>query len=86
MGMPHFYFHIRDGERIIADEEGLDLEDFDAARLEARAGALSMLQDAIANGDDISHQVVEVTDTDGLVIWMFPLHDLLDGPNFLTHP
>ena len=44
--MAHFYFHTRDGDRLIMDEEGLDLKDLDTARVEALKAARDMLLDA----------------------------------------
>ena len=79
MGMPHFYFQIRDRERIIVDEEGLDLPDVEAATLEARSGGLHMLKDAMADGDDITHQIVEVTDSQGHIVATVALQALLGG-------
>jgi hypothetical protein len=33
--MARFYFHLRAGDRLISDEEGMDLPDVSAARREA---------------------------------------------------
>ena len=33
--MGHFYFHLRAGDQLILDDEGLDLPDVSAARREA---------------------------------------------------
>lgn len=63
--MPRFYFHIRDHDRLIRDEDGLELEDEDAALREAKAGALDMLDDALAGGENIAHQVIEICDCNG---------------------
>ena len=68
MGMPRYFFHIRDGENIIPDEEGLELPDNEAAGVEARRSAVEMLADAQRDSTDISHQVIEVTTADGVVI------------------
>lgn len=65
--MPKYFFHIRDHDRLIPDETGLDLPDLASACDEARQGAADMLRDALLDGDEISHQVVEITDTAGVV-------------------
>jgi hypothetical protein len=35
--MPRYYFHIRDGEEFVKDEEGIELEDIAEAQMEAAA-------------------------------------------------
>ena len=35
--MPHYYFDIRDGEELVEDEEGIELEDIAGAQMEAAA-------------------------------------------------
>lgn len=63
-----YYFHIRDRDRMIADEEGVELPSLATAIQEATLAARALLADAAADGDDISHQVIEVTDTEGIVV------------------
>lgn len=38
--MPHFYFHVRDGDRLIEDPDGNDLPDLAAAQAAAAAALL----------------------------------------------
>ena len=66
--MPRYHFHIRDHDRIVPDEEGIELECMERAVDEARLCARDMLNDAIADGQDITHQVIEITSPDGTVI------------------
>jgi hypothetical protein len=70
------FLHIRDHERIIPDDEGLDLPDLAAAESEAVASACAFLEDARLDGQDISHQAIEVTDRDGLVVAVVELCDV----------
>jgi hypothetical protein len=63
--MPRYYFPIIDNDRVIFDEEGIDLPDLETAIREARHGAYDMLNDAITSGDVIAHQVIRVTDAKG---------------------
>lgn len=76
--MPRYFFNIRDHEKIIPDEEGLDLIDAETALHEAEAGAWSVRDDALADGDDIAHQVVEVADAEGRLVAEVRLRELLD--------
>jgi hypothetical protein len=68
MVMPHYFFHILDHGNVILDEEGMELVDLEAARLEAVVSAQAMLMDASADSEDISHQVIEVSDRAGRVL------------------
>jgi hypothetical protein len=74
--MPHYFFHIRDGGKIIPDEEGLELSDDGAAIFEAQASAVDMLADAKRESIDISHQAIEVTNSLGLVVALVEFRSL----------
>jgi hypothetical protein len=73
--MTRYYFHIRDHDRLILDEEGVEIADDDGAQREAEASADDLVQDAITSGDDIGHQVIEVATEDGRVIATIALRD-----------
>ena len=77
--MPHFHFNIRDGERVITDEEGMHCEDIDAARFEARASARDLLAQQIRAGQCPDGRTIEITEPDGKVIERVALHDVLYG-------
>ncbi|QCB55731.1 hypothetical protein E5675_15680 [Sphingopyxis sp. PAMC25046] len=62
--MPRFYFHSSSG-RAELDEEGVDLADLTAARLEAARYAGHLLADDPALIDDTVSLRVEVTDAEG---------------------
>jgi len=69
--MPKYFFHIHDGLSF-PDEEGTDLTDLAAARLEAAQLAGQMMKDdsqAFWNGEDWSVQV-----TDEASMTLFTLH------------
>src|SRR3954449_6400944 len=48
--MGRFYFHIRDGDQLIPDEEGQDLPDTSEALREATLAARQLLAEAIKSG------------------------------------
>lgn len=75
--MPFFYFHIRDNERVMADEVGIILDDADAALREAAIDARDMLDDALSTGADIAHQIIEVTDSEGRPIGSVELREVI---------
>src|SRR5450631_1179454 len=64
-GMGRFYFHLRSGENVIADEEGTDLPDVAAARLEALAAARYILADAIRSGAKKIPEAFVIADSEG---------------------
>jgi hypothetical protein len=71
--MPRFFFHIRDHDRLIVDDEGLELPDVKAAVREAKASIADMQADAVLEGTDIDHQVIEVTDAGGQFLAAIPV-------------
>ena len=50
--MPRFYFDSRDGERLVRDEDGLDLPDLAAAREEASRALGEIIKDILPDGDE----------------------------------
>jgi hypothetical protein len=63
--MQRFHFHLRSGEQIITDDEGMELPDIIAARQEACTSARHIVADAIRSGiDDIPKEFV-ISDGDG---------------------
>jgi hypothetical protein len=63
--MGRFYFHLRSGEKVIADEEGSDLPDVATARLEALAAARYILADAIRSGTKKIPEAFVISDSKG---------------------
>ena len=63
--MPHYFFHVREGESLICDPEGSDLPNEAAARAYAVAAARSLLStDVLAGRLPLSH-AIEVADEGG---------------------
>ena len=60
--MPRYYFDTHDGNRLVPDEEGLDLDNIEAARMEAQRGIATMAGDVFPDGD---HREIVVTVRDG---------------------
>lgn len=82
--MPRYYFHVEDG-RSYPDEEGVELADIDAARINATRMFGAMLCDdptTFWNGDEWT---LKVTDEEGLVL--FCVHFVaIDSPVGQRHP
>ncbi len=49
--MPQFYFDVREGQKFIPDEEGLEFDSFDAAEYEAARTAAEIGRDRLPKGD-----------------------------------
>jgi hypothetical protein len=49
--MPRFFFDIHDGEDFTPDRQGLDLDDLEAAKEEAKKTLPEIVKDEIPDGD-----------------------------------
>jgi uncharacterized protein DUF6894 len=49
--VPRFYFDVREGEKFIADEEGLEFDSFETAEREAATAAAEIGRDRLPKGD-----------------------------------
>jgi hypothetical protein len=63
--MAHFYFHMRDGERFINDEEGQELLSLDHALEQALLSTRELVADAIKSGRDPGFDALVVADERG---------------------
>jgi hypothetical protein len=63
--MPHYYFHLREGDRVIEDPDGGPFRDLDAARSEALASAREMLAERLKAGRVLDGQEIEICDAEG---------------------
>ncbi len=69
-----YYFHLRLGDdRIIADQEGTDLPNAEAARLEALAAARHILANAIKFGSEDIPEAFIIANTEGHELETVPL-------------
>ena len=63
--MPKYFFHIRDGEELITDDEGADLPDLEAARKEATLTAREIIAESVGSAEPLDHLIVEIWDETG---------------------
>ena len=65
--MPRYYFDVYDGERSLVDEDGMELEDVDASKVEVRQVLADFARDVVRKG---SHQsfAVNVRDEAGQIV------------------
>ena len=66
--MGRYYFHIRDGRNVIPGEEGMELSDIYAARVEAHASADDLANEAIREGSSVAAWVIEIADEAGNIL------------------
>lgn len=66
-GMATYRFDIIDGDRVIPDEDGIDLPNDQLAYEEGYRAAQDMLYDAAAEGRNIGHQFIDIWDGHRLV-------------------
>jgi len=71
--MPRYYRHIRHGNQLIEDPEGIVLSDLDAARADALNGIRDLLAEAMKGGkDDILDDAIVIEDESGRELMTIP--------------
>jgi hypothetical protein len=71
--MERYFFHIRDAEGLIPDDEGTLFETLEEATAEARASARDLAVEHIRNGARIVRGAVEMALGDGGCLLSVPL-------------
>jgi hypothetical protein len=72
------FFHIRDDDGIIVDEEGMEFPSAVAARQEAEASARDLLAEMVRSRRRVANRILEVADEHGTIVDAFPLKALLN--------
>jgi hypothetical protein len=78
--MGRFYFHVKEGNELIADEDGTDLPDLAAATREALQAARELLAEAIKLGKPTSPEAIVVADAGGRTLFELPFIGVLPEP------
>ena len=76
--MPRYYFHIRDENGFIEDDEGTEAPDLENAKSEARASARDLAIDEIRNKRPVDGRKVEVADEDGKTLAVIAVRDVVN--------
>jgi hypothetical protein len=77
--MARYFFHLRDGDTLLVDDEGEELADLQAVRSYAIDSARQLLSQAVMNGTARSlHQQIEVADERGRTILTIPVGHATD--------
>jgi hypothetical protein len=72
LAVPRYYFHIRKGDQLLTDDEGVQLSGHEEARQEARRTAGEMLRDGTLKHGEI----LEVMDAEKNVVLQFKCADV----------
>ena len=78
--MGRFYFHVKEGNELIADEDGTDLPDLAAATREALQAARELLAEAIKLGKPTAPEAIVVADAGGRTLLELPFIGVLPEP------
>jgi hypothetical protein len=78
--MARYYFHLLAGDRLIPDEEGVDLPDLSAVHREVQLSARELLAEAIKTGKPRVAQAFVVADETGREIHAVALASILPEP------
>jgi hypothetical protein len=79
--MPHYFFDIHDRTDRIADEEGTDCADLDAALEEAKASARDLAKQYIDDRQSLLTCTIEIRDETGDVVGFLPIRAILGRPH-----
>jgi hypothetical protein len=66
--MPHYFFHIRNGQLSTQDDEGGEFDNFAAAEREAVMSVRDLVVESVKCGDPVTGWKIEITDEDGKIL------------------
>jgi hypothetical protein len=78
--VPRFFFDIHDGEDFTPDREGLDLDNLEAAKAEAKRTLPEIVKDEMPDGDRRDF-TVDVKDAAGQMVWRVTLSLVVESPS-----
>ena len=77
--MPHFYLHLRDGERLLKDPDGREFPSLDEARIEAMLSARELISARVLAGRKPNHSKFEITDASDNVVLIVWFEEAISG-------
>jgi hypothetical protein len=78
--MGRFYFHVKEGNELVPDEDGIELPDIATATREALLAARELLAEAIRLGKPTAPESIIVADRSGRTLHVLPLIAILPEP------
>jgi len=70
--MPRYFFHLRYGDRVVVDEEGLRLHDLVRHRVDVVGSIREILSEPGFEYQDIDGQKLEISDESGETVLVVP--------------
>jgi hypothetical protein len=70
--VPKYFFHLRDGEDVLLDPEGMELADAEAIAAQALFEARSILSHDVMNGRIHLGQRIDVETAEGVIVHSLP--------------
>jgi hypothetical protein len=77
--MPRFFFDIHGGEGFTPDRQGLELDDLEAAKDEAKKTLPEIVKDEMPDGDRRDF-TVDVKNVAGQIVWRVTLSLVVESP------
>ena len=77
--MPLYFFHIRDGSRLIEDAQGTELANLAAAQEEARASIREFAIEALQQRLPVDRLRIEIRDAQGATLAIVRFQDIASG-------
>ena len=74
--MSIFYFHLRDGDRMVEDPDGAELPDLDAARAKAATAIREAVSRPASAGPSMGRPRFEITDERGRLLATVAFRDV----------
>ena len=78
--MPRFFFDIHDGENFKPDRQGVELEDLEAAKDEAKKTLSEIVKGEMPDGDRRDF-TVDVKNVAGQIVWRVTLSLVVESPS-----
>lgn len=73
-----YFFHIRDENGLVRDEEGSELAGIEDARKEAHLSARDLIIDDVRRGQRVAPRIIEITDENGQILESVPVRQIVD--------
>lgn len=77
--MPRYYFHMCHEDGRIPDDDGLELDDAEAARIEAFASARELALQSARDGQPLDIERIEIEDVEGKPLMTVPVRGAIVG-------
>ena len=77
--MPHFYLHLREGDRLLKDPDGREFRSLDEARSEAVLSARELMSARVLAGKKANHSRFEIADASDNVVMLVWFEEAISG-------